>query len=140
MKACTHISLTVFFVVALIGWVRDSLVAMAMVLELLALEQRPLSSIVAELPRYRMVKLKMDLTEVGGREAIPGALERLVASHPPESVNDLDGVRIDLPEGWVHVRASNTEPILRVISEAATREEAERLAREAGIRTGLVPG
>ena len=127
-------------IVRSIGWVRDSLVAMAMVLELLALEQRPLSSIVAELPRYRMVKLKMDLTEVGGREAIPGALERLVASHPPESVNDLDGVRIDLPEGWVHVRASNTEPILRVISEAATREEAERLAREAGIRTGLVPG
>ncbi|MEC9233461.1 MAG: hypothetical protein VX403_06075, partial [Planctomycetota bacterium] len=93
-----------------------------------------------ELPRYRMVKQKMDLTEVGGREAIPEALERLVASHPRESVNDLDGVRIDLPEGWVHVRASNTEPILRVISEAATREEAERLARDAGIRTGLLPG
>ena len=125
-------------IVRSIGWIRDSLAAMALTLELLAVEQRSLSSIVEELPRYEMIKQKIDLSELGGREIIPTALQRLVDSHPSERVNDLDGVRIDLPEGWVHVRASNTEPILRVISEASTREEATRLAREASIAAGIL--
>ena len=120
-----------------IGWVRDSLVAMALTLELIAKEDRSLSSIVDELPRYEMIKQKIDLSELGGREIIPEALQRLVESHPEERINAIDGVRVDLPEGWVHVRASNTEPILRVISEAATREEAERLARDASVCAGI---
>ena len=120
-----------------IGWVRDSLVAMALTLELIAKEERALSSIVNDLPRYEMIKQKIDLSELGGREIIPGALQRLMKSHPEERINSIDGVRVDLPEGWVHVRASNTEPILRVISEAATREEAERLAHEASIAAGI---
>ncbi|MEE2681522.1 MAG: phosphoglucosamine mutase [Planctomycetota bacterium] len=123
-----------------IGWVRDSLVAMALTLELIAVEERSLSSIVEELPRYEMIKQKIDLSALGGREVIPDALRRLVESHPPERVNSIDGVRIDLPEGWVHVRASNTEPILRVISEAATRNEAERLAHDASIAAGIPAG
>lgn len=124
-------------IVRSIGWIRDSLAAMALTLELLAVEQRTLSSIVSDLPRYEMIKQKIDLSELGGREIIPVALQRLVDSHPSDRVNALDGVRIDLPEGWVHVRASNTEPILRVISEAATRELAEKLAREARSAAGI---
>ena len=120
-----------------VGWVRDSLVAMALTLELIAREERELSSIVDEMPRYEMVKQKIDLSELGGRDIIPGALQQLMESHPAERVNAIDGVRVDLPEGWVHVRASNTEPILRVISEAATRDEALRLAREASIAAGI---
>ena len=126
-------------IVRSIGWIRDSLAAMALTLELLAVEKRPLSSIVGDLPRYAMIKQKIDLSELGGRDIIPVALQRLVDSHPPDQVNDLDGVRIDLPEGWVHVRASNTEPILRVISEAATREAAEELARAARSAAGIPP-
>ena len=126
-------------IVRSIGWIRDSLAAMALTLELLAVEKRPLSAIVGDLPRYAMIKQKIDLSELGGRDIIPVALQRLVDSHPPDQVNDLDGVRIDLPEGWVHVRASNTEPILRVISEAATREAAEELARAARSAAGIPP-
>ena len=96
-----------------------------------------MSSIMNDLPSYKMIKQKIDLSELGGREIIPIALQRLVDSHPPEQVNALDGVRIDLPEGWVHVRASNTEPILRVISEATTREMAEDLARNARSAAGI---
>ena len=127
-------------IVRSVGWVRDSLAAMSLVLELLAHEGRPLSDLVGDIPRYHMIKRKLDLSELGGRARIPEALQRLAKSHSPEAVDDRDGVRIDLPEGWVHVRASNTEPILRVISEARTREDAERLAREAGISAGIMDG
>lgn len=118
-------------------WVRDSLSAMALMLELLAHEGRPLSQIVDSLPRYAMVKRKLDLAAVGGTAAVAPALARVRAAFPQARVNDRDGVRLDVEHGWVHLRASNTEPIVRIIAEAPTADEANALATECARAAGL---
>ena len=118
-------------------WVRDSLSAMALVLDLLASRTEPLSRIVDSLPRYAIEKTKIDLAAIGGLPAVAGALERLKAAFSHERISDVDGVRVDFADGWVHLRASNTEPIARVIAEAPTRARAQELialcAKAAGI-------
>jgi phosphomannomutase len=118
-------------------WVRDSLSAMALVLELLAHEGRPLSQLVASLPRYAMVKRKMELAAVGGMAAVGPALSKVKAAFAAERISDVDGVRVDFADGWVHLRASNTEPIVRVIAEAPDDARANELcdlcARAAGV-------
>jgi len=118
-------------------WVRDSLSAMALVLELLAHEGKPLSAIVASLPRYAMIKRKMELASVGGMAAVGPALAKVKAAFAKERVSDVDGIRVDFADGWVHLRASNTEPIVRVIAEAATEARANELCdlcqRAAGV-------
>jgi len=118
-------------------WVRDSLSAMALVLDLIASRGQPLSQIVDAMPRYAIEKTKVDLAAIGGLPAVAGALVRLKSAFAGERVNDSDGVRIDFADGWVHLRASNTEPIARIIAEAPTRERARELialcARSAGL-------
>jgi len=118
-------------------WVRDSLSAMALVLDLVASRGEPLSRIVDALPRYAIEKTKVDLAAIGGLPAVAGALARLKTAFAGERVNDSDGVRIDFADGWVHLRASNTEPIARIIAEAPTRERARELiamcTRSAGL-------
>jgi phosphomannomutase len=111
---------------------------MGLVLELLAAEKRPLSKIIEELPKYAMIKEKLDLSAIGGRPVIEPALEKLKVVFAKERVNDSDGVRIDFEEGWVHVRASNTEPIMRVIAEAQTQENARTLIQRASEAAGLI--
>jgi 3-phytase len=69
----------------------------------------------------------VDLAAIGGLPAVAGALTRLKAAFAHERVSDVDGVRIDFADGWVHLRASNTEPIARIIAEAPTRERAREL-------------
>jgi phosphomannomutase len=59
---------------------------------------------------------------------VDAALDRLKQAFPEAKVNDIDGVKFDLEEGWVHLRKSNTEPIIRIYSEAPTPQEAEELA------------
>ena len=120
-----------------VTWVRDSLSAMAIVLDLLAVEKRPLSAIVADLPHYTMIKYKADLQAVGGLEAMPAILKRIKAAWSDATVNDADGVRVDFDAKWVHVRASNTEPIMRIIAEAPTKDDAEALIQEAISIAGL---
>ncbi|MFM2164538.1 MAG: Phosphoglucosamine mutase [Planctomycetota bacterium] len=118
-------------------WVRDSLSAMALVLDLIASRGEPLSRIVDGLPRYAIEKTKLDLAAIGGLAAVAPALARLKAAFAKERVSDLDGVRIDFADGWVHLRASNPAPIARIIAEAPTRERAKELiaacAKAAGI-------
>ncbi len=104
--------------------VRDSLVSMGLVLNLLADDWRPLSAIVDELPRYVMVKEKYELD----RTQIDTWLQRVRLDPHGGKINDTDGLRIDWPEGWVHLRPSNTEPIARVIAEAADEATAQSLA------------
>ncbi len=118
-------------------WVRDSLSAMALVLELLAHEGKPLSAIVASLPRYAMVKHKLDLASVGGEAAVAPALNRVRAAFKNERVTDVDGVRVDFVGGWVHLRASNTEPIMRIIAEAPTADQAMALVKQCAHAAGL---
>lgn len=126
-----------------ICWVRDSLSAMALVLSLLAARKKPLSAIVDEMPHYAMVKRKFELGSVGGREAIDAMIDRVAESFAHEQVNTADGVRIDFPapgKSWVHLRPSNTEPIVRLIAEAESddlaQELIQRVAQVAGIGTG----
>ena len=120
-----------------VGWVRDSLAGMALVLDLLAARREPLSAIVASLPRLSMVKRKHDLAAIGGLAAVPGMIEALRREFSGAAVNDADGIRFDLSDGWVHFRASNTEPIVRLIAEgvddAAAAALADRAARGAGL-------
>ena len=111
-----------------VGWVRDPFVGMAFILSLMAAERKPFSQLVAELPRCAMLKSKFTVA----RERLPDALSALQARWPEARVNRDDGLRLDGPDWWLHVRGSNTEPVVRVIAEAPTAERSQDLCREAG--------
>ncbi|MCE5278906.1 MAG: phosphoglucosamine mutase [Planctomycetaceae bacterium] len=109
--------------------VRNSLVAMAYVLQYIAEQRRPLSALVAALPRYTMIKTKIPCP-LGADVLVAAAVRKAFATRSGAEFNDADGLRIDLPEGWVCVRASNTEPIMRIIAEAAQPAAAQALVDE----------
>jgi phosphomannomutase len=111
-----------------VGFVRDPFIGMGLVLNLLADTGKRLSELVAELPAYSIVKDKYGVD----RERLPALFAALEQRWPQAKVNRLDGLRLDWPDRWVHVRPSNTEPIVRVIAEAPRAEEAERLCQEVG--------
>ena len=108
--------------------VRDSLVGIGHILQLLAEEEQPLSRLVASLPAYAMIKRKAPLQ----RERLNDVYKSLKQHFAGGQFNLSDGLRIDLPEGWLHIRPSNTEPIVRIISEAEGVAAAETLADAAG--------
>lgn len=120
-------------------WVRDSLSAMALVLSLMAEQKKTISALVNELPRYAMVKKKFDLATIGGAAAVPAMLQRVAEKYKAEKVSDVDGVRIDFKDGsgWVHLRPSNTEPIVRLIAEATDEMHAIALIATAAKVAGL---
>src|SRR5207237_10212422 len=101
---------------------RDSLVGMAYVLNLMAATGKTISQLVAELPRYEIVKTKFDCR----REDANRAVEALKKEFAREKVDTQDGIRIDWDRAWVHARPSNTEPIMRIIAEAPDRPTAEK--------------
>jgi len=111
-----------------LGWVRDPFIGMGLILSLMAEERKPLSQLVADLPQYSMLKTKFTVP----KEKLAPALARIQANWPEAKTNSLDGLRLDGPDWWLHVRASNTEPIVRVIAEAPTEPEAQALCRAAG--------
>ncbi len=111
-------------------WVRDSLSAMGLTLSLLAADGAPLSAVLKGLPRYTMRKHRFELERLGGLDAAGHILERVKEHYRDEDVNTADGVRIDFADGWAHLRASNTEPIVRLIVEAKTASRAHALAEE----------
>ena len=76
-------------------------------------------------PDYFISKNRIQLTPAIDVDKVLAAIKRAYQQY---EVNDVDGVKIDFPTGWVHLRKSNTEPIIRVYSEAATREQAEKFA------------
>ncbi len=106
--------------------VRDSLVAMALTLQLMTDTGRSIGELVATIPRYTMVKQKFECS----KERIAAVLDAVRRRYAAEKINDSDGVRIDFPDGWVHVRGSNTEPIIRIIAEAPTQERCESLLQD----------
>lgn len=113
---------------------RDALVGIALFLSLLAHKGCKASELRAQYPDYKMAKNRIDLTPTTDIKAI---LERVKEIYKSERVTDIDGVKIDFPDSWVHLRASNTEPIIRVYSEAATEEAAQALAEKLmGVVTG----
>jgi phosphomannomutase len=118
-------------------WVRDSLIAMALVLNLLAQQRQSLSEIVNGLPQYKMIKHKFDLNSVGGNQAISAAMRRVTARFSDAKISTVDGVRLDFADGWVHLRPSNTEPIVRLIAEAKTDARAWELIDEVAVAARL---
>ncbi len=106
--------------------IRDSMVGIALILQLLAESGRKLSELVAEIPRYEMIKTKFPCEQAQAA----ATLER-VKSHYADfdgaQVDTRDGIRVDLKEGWVQLRASNTEPIMRLMAESQNTAAAENL-------------
>jgi phosphomannomutase len=111
-----------------VGWVRDPFIGMGLVLNLLADTGRKLSELAAELPAYHIVKDKY----TAERDRLPGLFAALERRWPEAQVNRVDGLRLDWQDRWVHIRPSNTEPIVRVIAEAPEAVAARKLCQEAG--------
>ncbi|MBR6263424.1 MAG: phosphoglucosamine mutase [Prevotella sp.] len=106
---------------------RDALVGIALFLSSLANRGCKVSQLRAEMPEYSIAKNRIDLTPTTDVDAI---LEKVKELYAEQQVNDIDGVKIDFPDKWVHLRKSNTEPIIRVYSEAHTIEEADALGKD----------
>jgi phosphomannomutase len=110
-----------------VGMVRDSFVGMAQLLDAMAARQRKISELARELPRYEIVKKKIPIE----REKLEDALDALEKHFADATADRLDGLRLDWPGAWLLIRPSNTEPIVRIIAEARSRDETETLCREA---------
>lgn len=102
---------------------RDALVGTAIILQHLAEQKMPLSEYRRSLPQYVISKNKITVADPDE------VLRRFALRHAHEDISTVDGVKINLPSGWVHVRKSNTEPIVRIYAEASSEREASDLAR-----------
>ncbi len=106
---------------------RDALVGVAIFLTLMAKSGKKVSELKAGYPAYAIAKNKIQLTPDIDVDAI---LEAVKERYKSENINDIDGVKIDFAESWVHLRKSNTEPIIRIYAEAHTMDEADALAND----------
>ena len=97
---------------------RDALVGIALFLSSLAQKGCRVSELRQTFPDYQIAKNRIDVK-----------VKAMFAADPTARVNDIDGVKIDFPDKWVHLRKSNTEPIIRVYSEAHTMEEADAIGK-----------
>ena len=108
---------------------RDALVGIALFLSSLAQKGCRVSELRQTFPDYQIAKNRIDLTPDTDVDAILVKVKAMFAADPTARVNDIDGVKIDFPDKWVHLRKSNTEPIIRVYSEAHTMEEADAIGK-----------
>ncbi len=106
---------------------RDALVGVALFLTLMAKSGKKVTELKAGYPQYAIAKNKIQLTPDINVDAI---LEAVKEKFSNEEITDIDGVKIDFADSWVHLRKSNTEPIIRIYSEASTMEKADALAEE----------
>jgi phosphomannomutase len=106
---------------------RDALVGIGLFLTQLAKSGKTTRELRAQYPDYFMAKHRIDLTP---DTDIDGFLQSIKAKYTGYPINNIDGVKIDFPDKWIHFRRSNTEPIIRIYAEAPTKEEAETLVRE----------
>ena len=104
---------------------RDALVGIALFLTYLAKSGKTVSELRSGYPQYYIAKQKVELTADIDVDAL---LEAVKNKYSEYDVTDIDGVKIDFPDRWVHLRKSNTEPIIRVYAEASSSEEAEKTA------------
>lgn len=106
---------------------RDALVGVALFLTHLANQDEDVASLRASFPQYFMSKNKIELTPEIDVDAILEAMQKRYAN---EKITTIDGVKIDLADSWVHLRKSNTEPIIRIYTEAPTQQQADTLAEK----------
>jgi len=102
---------------------RDAGVGIALILALLAERNCPISEQVNNLPEFHTVKLKLPMIE-----NLPSAVENVIQTLLPDNINKMDGWKLEFQDRWVQIRASNTEPIVRIYAEAPTNEEAKQMA------------
>ncbi len=110
-----------------VGFIRDSFVGMAQVLDLMAGRKATLSELVSELPRLAMIKDKMVLS----KEQLTASISRLAAELKAETVSTADGIRLDWFDSWLLLRSSNTEPIVRLIAETPSAPQSKELIAKA---------
>ncbi len=109
---------------------RDALVGIALFLSYLAHKGCTVSELRKTYPEYQIAKNRIELGPTTDVDAILLKVKNMFADDPTAKVNDIDGVKIDFADKWVHLRKSNTEPIIRVYSEAATIQEADELGKK----------
>ena len=119
-----------------INFARDSQVGMALILHLLAWSGRTVSSLMADLPRYSMVKEKLTCPS----NKIPEVLRAIRADFGHLPIDARDGIRVTLADGWFLVRGSNTEPIIRVVAEAGSETAARRIVDDVFGRVAKIVG
>ena len=105
---------------------RDSFAGMALMLEMLAVRKVPLSTILAELPTKHMCKAKTPCSAVNAQRVI----RKLAHMHQDAKVTTIDGLRLDWDNGWILIRASNTEPILRLTAEFEKEEQCKECIKK----------
>lgn len=106
---------------------RDALAGLAIFLSYYAEKNKKMTEIRNELPAYFMSKNKIEFNE---KMDVDGLLNKIKVAYKHAQINTIDGVKIDLEDGWIHLRKSNTEPIIRIYTEAGTAEKADLLAKE----------
>jgi phosphomannomutase len=116
---------------------RDALVGIALFLTLMAKSKLKVSELRKTYPEYYISKNKIELTPAIDVDNI---LKVIKEKHQQYDVNDIDGVKIDFPTGWVHLRKSNTEPIIRIYSEAASMDEAAGFANKIIVQIKEIAG
>ena len=109
---------------------RDALVGIALFLSSLAQKGCKVSELRKTFPEYFIAKNRIDLTPDTDVDAILAKVKEMYSAQPDVAVNDIDGVKLDFPDKWVHLRKSNTEPIIRVYSEAHSMAEADELGKK----------
>ena len=109
---------------------RDALVGIALFLSSLAQKGCKISELRKTFPEYFIAKNRIDLTPETDVDAILAKVKEMYSAQPDVTVNDIDGVKLDFPDKWVHLRKSNTEPIIRVYSEAHSMDEADDLGKK----------
>lgn len=114
-----------------VGYVRDSFVAMAQVLDAMAKSDQPISELAKAIPRYEICKTQIEIE----RSRIPVLLDLLKQTFPEARPSTIDGLRLDWPDKWILVRPSNTEPIVRAIAEASSVADAQSLCDAAAKAT-----
>lgn len=107
---------------------RDALVGITLILSLMARTGKSLSELVSNIPSYKMRKEKISCNQSSGQQYdINTIQQRILTAFPKSSISTIDGIRADTPDGWVHIRPSNTEPVLRLIGEARTKKQLDDL-------------
>jgi phosphomannomutase len=113
----------------------DGFLAMGMILEIIAVKSKKISAMVKELPKYHIIKDKIYCPPVKAH-SIVNEIKKLYAS---QEISTIDGIKIEWEDGWIHIRASATEPMIRIISESQSKEKAqERLDKAANFVSQLV--
>jgi len=106
--------------------VRDAGVGMALVLNLLASRKKKVSEVVRDLPAYKILKTSVPVGSEDPKELV----DRITRLYPHDQISKIDGLKVVYDDGWVQVRPSNTEPILRVFSESHNEKRAQDLINE----------